>query len=415
MLQRIQKARKEYPGQFWLLFVGMLISTIGSSMIWPFLMIYVSKKLQLPLTQTASLMSINAIMGLIFSFVAGPITDRLGRKWVMVISLLGTGLTYLYMSAAGTYVEFAITQCFMGALGPLYRVGADAMMADLIPAEKRPDAYSLMRMSNNAGVSIGPAVGGIIATQSYNLAFLIAAGGMIFYALLMTLRAHETLPATAASSLKGKSLFTGYGRIFKDREFLGFVSAFTLTSMLASLVWILLPVYANTNFKVPENQYGFIPTTNAIMVVAFQFLVTLVTKKFKPLAVMAVGTAFYAVATFMVSLFTGFWGFWICMVIMTVGELILIPTASTFTANIAPMDMRGRYMSIFGLTWSVAFGIAPILGGFLNDQFGPRTIWYGGGVIGILAISAFVIMTLKYGQKKVMPAILPTIGELDPD
>jgi MFS family permease len=412
MLDRFNRARKEYPGQFFLLFVGMLISTIGSSMIWPFIMIYVSKKLTLPLTQIASLMTMNAIMGLIFSFIAGPITDRLGRKWVMVVSLLGTGLTYLYMSAAGTFLEFAVTQCFMGALSPLYRVGADAMMADLIPAEKRPDAYSLMRMSNNAGVSIGPAIGGIIATQSYTVAFYLAAAGMIFYSILLAVRAKETLPASAAVSQKGTSLFNGYGRIFKDREFIGFVSAFTLTSMLASLVWILLPVYANTNYHVPESQYGFIPTTNAIMVVAFQFLVSLVTQKFRPLPVMMVGTAFYAIATAAVVLFAGFWGFWACMVVMTIGELILIPTASTFTANIAPTDKRGRYMSIFGLTWSIAFGMAPILGGFLNDQFNPHAIWYGGAVIGAASILAFLYLHKRYSSTAVPKPLLSTDEQL---
>lgn len=346
MLNRFNRARNEYPGQFWVLFAGMLISTIGASMIWPFLMIYVSKKLMLPLIQVASLMTLNAIMGLVFSFIAGPIIDRFGRKWVMVISLMGTGVMYLYMSAAATYVEFAITQCLMGALSPLYRVGADAMMADLIPTEKRPDAYSLMRMSNNAGGSIGPAIGGIVATQSYALAFYIAAAGLMVYGILIALKAKETLPTGSSAQLKGKSIVSGYGRIFRDREFIGFVSAFTLTSMLASLIWILLPVYSNTNYHVPENQYGFIPTTNAIMVVAFQYMVTLVTKRHKPLSVMTVGTAFYAIATGLVVLFTGFWGFWFCMVIMTIGELILIPSATTYTANIAPADMRGRYMSV---------------------------------------------------------------------
>jgi len=51
MIARLKTAQKEYPGQFWVLFIGMLISTIGQSMIWPFLMIYVSKKLQLPLAR----------------------------------------------------------------------------------------------------------------------------------------------------------------------------------------------------------------------------------------------------------------------------------------------------------------------------------------------------------------------------
>ena len=395
MISRFQRVRNEYPGQFWLLFIGLLISTIGSSMIWPFLMLYVSKKLQLPMAQTATLMTLNAVMGLTFSFIAGPIIDRLGRKWVMVISLVGNGLMYVLMSRAETFLAFAVAQALMGALNPLYRVGADAMMADLIPAEKRSGAYSIMRMSNNAGVAIGPAIGGIIAARSYNTAFYIAAAGMMIYGILLALRARETLPETPRREVRG-GIFQGYGSIFRDREFIGFCAAFTLTSMLASMVWILLPVYANTNYGVPESQYGFIPTTNALMVVALQFLVTLVTRRFRSLPVMAVGTVFYALATGLVAISSGFWGFWFCMVVMTIGELIISPTATTYTANLAPADMRGRYMSIYGLTWSVAMGIAPVFGGFLNDTLGPRTIWYGGGIIGVISVIAFLSMVKKF-------------------
>ncbi|PKN99748.1 MAG: hypothetical protein CVU42_07100 [Chloroflexi bacterium HGW-Chloroflexi-4] len=394
MIAKLKIAQKEYPGQFWILFIGMLISTIGQSMIWPFLMIYVSKKLELPLAQTASLISMNAAMGLIFSFVAGPIIDRLGRKWVMVVSLVGMGIMYFFLSRAATFVEFAAAQCLMGALTPLYRVGADAMLADLIPAEKRTDAYSLLRMSNNAGVAIGPAIGGLVASTSYTLAFYVAAAGLAFYGLLIALRAKETLPSGVSNTLKGKFIFSGYGHIFRHREFMGFIGAFTLTTMLASMVWVLLPVYSNTNFDLPEKLYGFIPTTNAVMVVALQYLVTLVTRRHKQMAVLTVGTVFYAVSTAMIALFTGFWGFWLCMVIMTIGELIISPTATTYTANAAPIEMRGRYMSMFGLTSSVASLIAPVLGGALSDQFGGRTIWLGGGVIGLLAIGAFFWLTV---------------------
>ncbi len=400
MINRLNQARKEFPGQFWILFVGMLISTIGQSMIWPFLMIYVSKKLNLPLAQTASLISLNALMGVIFSFVAGPIIDRLGRKWIMVISLVGNGVMYFFLSMATTYAEFAIAQCVMGALTPLYRVGADAMMADLIPAEKRSDAYSLLRMSNNTGVAIGPAIGGFVASSSYTLAFYLAAAGLSIYGLLIALKANETLPEGVSDTLKGKSVFAGYAHIFRHKEFMGFVGAFTLTTMLASFVWTLLPVYSNTNFNVPESQYGFIPTTNAIMVVTLQYLTTLITRKHPVMKVLTVGTAFFAVSTLMVAFFSGFWGFWICMVIMSVGELILSPTATTYTANAAPADMRGRYMSVYGLTSSIASIFAPMLGGFLNDAISPRAIWYGGGAIGVLAIAAFFALSLQVESKR---------------
>jgi MFS family permease len=396
MLNRLRITYREYPAQFWLLFTGMLISTIGSSMIWPFLTLYVSKTLDLPLTKVTTLVTMNAVMGLIFSFVSGPICDRLGRKWVMVISLFVNGCTYLVMSQAHTFTMFAVCQSVMGAFNPLYRVGADAMMSDLIPSEKRSAAYSLMRTSNNLGVAIGPALGGFVASRSYTIAFCVAAAGLIIYSLLLTFRAKETLPAEAAASLKGKQVFSGYGRIFRDREFMGFIVSFTFTSMLASLIWILLPVYTNQNFGISEYLYGWIPTTNAIMVVAFQYAINLVTRRHKPLWVMAAGSAFYAVGTTLVAVFTGFWGFWLCMVITTVGELILIPTATTYTANKAPMEMRGRYMSIYNVTYSIASATAPVIGGVLNDNLGPRTIWQGGGVVGVVSVLAFALMALIF-------------------
>ena len=200
MIRRFQSILNHYPRQFWLLFFGLLISTLGASMIWPFLMIYVSERLALPLTTTASLMTINAGMGLLSSFIAGPLTDRAGRKWVMAVSLAVNGLSYLMMSHAASLPAFAVLMGLSGAFNPLYRVGADAMMADLIPAEKRIDAYSLLRTSNNVGVAIGPAVGGLIAATSYTVAFYCAAAGMLTYSLLVIFLATETLPGRSEST-----------------------------------------------------------------------------------------------------------------------------------------------------------------------------------------------------------------------
>ena len=399
LFSRLKKLVKDFPPQFWLIFAGMLISTIGASMIWPFLMIYVSKKLVIPLAQVASLITINAAMGLIFALVAGPIIDRVGRKWIMVISLVGNGLAYILLSQAQTYGEFALAEALLGAFNPLYRVGADAMIADLIPPEKRPTAYAILRMSGNTGVAIGPAIGGFIAVQSYTTAFFIASAGMIVYGLLLAAKAHETLPVFDRGTQR-RAVFEGYGRILRDREFMSFTLVFTLTSMLASLIWVLLPVYSNLQFGIPENRYGFIPTTNAVMVVTLQYLVTTVTKRFKPLYVMTVGTAFYAAATALIALFGGFWGFWFCMVVMTIGELILIPSSNTYTANLAPADMRGRYMSIYGLTHSVASGVAPLLGGFLSDTISPRATWVGGGILGLVSVIAFLALAARYRENK---------------
>ena len=405
MSELIAKTR-QYPRQFWLLFWGMLLSTIGSSMIWPFLMVYASERLNLPLTQTASLVTINSTASLIMTFTAGQITDRAGRKMVMVVSLMANAVVYLFLSHAETYIQFAILMVMLGASNPLYRVGADAMLADLITPKKRADAYSVMRMSNNAGVAIGPSVGGFLAAASQYLAFYIASAGLFIFGLLILFFAVETLPKEGKEeTVRKKERWGGYDRVLKDGLFTSTIANMIFGLITASLMWVLLPVYATKEMGVPKQLYGFIPTTNALMVVFLQVLVTQWTKKRPALRMIAFGMFFYAIGVGTVVLGTGFWGLWTSMVIISIGELIIVPTSSTFVANLAPADMRGRYMSIYGLTWSLSIGIGPLLGGFLSDSFGPPATWIGGLFIGLASTFIFFIIDRTYRKKKLAPEV----------
>ncbi|HEX9115902.1 MAG TPA: MFS transporter, partial [Anaerolineae bacterium] len=329
--------------------------------------------------------------------------------WVMVVSLATNALCYLLMSQASTFGQFAVLMTLNGAVNPLYRVGTDAMMADLIRPEKRLDAYALLRLSNNIGVAVGPAVGGLLAATSYHLALYGGATGLAIYSVLITLFAVETLPGRglrraaeddgpaprAAWRGRGGERFGGYGSILTDRPYMAFVVAFILTQACTALIWVLMAVYAKRNYGVPESQYGLIATTNALMVVFFQLAVTRVTRRFPPLRVLALGAAIYAAAVAGVALATGFWGFWAVMIVMTVGELILAPTSSTYAANRAPADKRGRYMSIYGLTWGIAAGLAPVAGGALNDNLGPRSTWFGGGLVGLTGVILFLFQSAR--------------------
>jgi predicted MFS family arabinose efflux permease len=239
----------------------------------------------------------------------------------------------------------------------------------------------------------------------------MAAAGLIFYGLMVTFLAKETLPQRDPNQARKVERFGGYGRILRDRQFMSFNLVFTLTQICAALIWVLLAVYAKQNYQVPENRYGFIPMTNALMVVFFQIWVTQKTKGHAPMGVLALGSLFYALGVGSVVLGGGFWGFWTSMVILTIGELILSPTATTLAANLAPPDMRGRYMSLYGLTWNVAAGIGPVLGGLLNDNISPVAIWYGGALVGMVATLGFVLLSRRYPQLVVTQAAV--VGEAD--
>ena len=399
MLESFRATIARYPPQFWLLVTGMFISTVGTSMIWPFMTIYVSERLDLPLTDVAGIITLNGFVALFASFIAGPLTDRFGRKWIMALSLIGNGLTYLLLSQAGTFVTLTTLMAMRGLFQPLYRVATNAMVSDMITDDRRADAFAILRTSNNAGLAIGPAIGGFVVVNSYTTSFIAAAVALVSYGLLIAFRARETLPVVPEVEDQVKSRFRGLRHILRDSQFLSFLFAFTLFRIMTAMLWILLAVYLKQNYDVLESQYGLIQMTNAALVVFFQVAVTSVTKRYLPLPVLALGTLIYALGVGSIAIGQGFWGFWLSLVIITMGELMIMPTSNTLVADLAPIDMRGRYMAAFAFAPGVGRSIAPMIGGLLNDLIGPRAIWIGGGLFGLTSAACYALMSRRYSAR----------------
>lgn len=408
MYLRLRHTYNLYPRQFWLIAVGLLIMSAGASMIWPFLMIYASDKLNLPLSKAATLITLNASAGIVATLMAGAVADRFGRKLVMTVSLLSNGVIYLFLARADTYGAFAILMILAGFSNPLYAVGSDAMLADLLPVEKRNDGYAIIRIANNAGIAIGPAVGGFVAGHSYDLAFYGAAAGMLSYGFLLLFMAKETLDRAAVrSQVLTHKISGGFQRVLRDRGYLAFTALIAFGLIAPAMLWSLLAVYTNQNYGLTEQLFGWIPTTNALMCVFIQFPVTQITKRHNPLLVITLGMVVYALGVGSVALMAGFGGFWLSMVIMTFGELILVPTASKFVADRSPVDLRGRYMSIFWLTQGLSRAIAPLYGGWLNDSISSKAIWVGG--LGVGLSSSLGLFALS----KNLPETLPETSTTD--
>jgi MFS family permease len=192
----------------------------------------------------------------------------------------------------------------------------------------------------------------------------------------------------------------GYGRVFQDKSYMVFVALLSLGLIAPTMLWILMPVYAKTNYGIPEALYGWIPTTNAVMCVFLQYWVTSITRRYRTLPVVSAGMLIYALGAGSVALMSTFWGFWMSMVILTFGELTVVPTASKYVADLAPADLRGRYMSVHWLGWGLARTLSPIIGGFLNDKIAPRAIWMGGLLIGLTSTLGLFLLSRVSAARK---------------
>ncbi len=190
--------------------------------------------------------------------------------------------------------------------------------------------------------------------------------------------------------------------MLKDKEFVTMIALYSFGWIIVAMIWLLMPVYANQQYSISENQYGLIPTVNGLMVIFLQVSVTKRTKHFRPLAMITLGMFLYAIGTGTVAFASGFWGFMLSIVIVTIGELIIVPTSSAYVANRAHPEMRGRFMGIYNLAWSFARGVGPVFGGWMSDSFGPTSIWYGGFIIGALSSLGLLFLTLATRRREVV-------------
>ncbi len=399
LIIRLKHLFHSYPRQYWLLMAGMLVNTIGMGFVWPFLNIYLKEELGIPLSVATLLPLLEQFVSLFTTLGAGSIADRFGRKGLMVLSLGAVAIIFALMGFAATWWIFAILMALRGFFLPLYRVAGDTMVADLITDdERRLPAYSLLRTTNNLGVAIGPVLGGIVASYSYRASFLTAAFAMGAFALLVYRGMSETMPDQPAAAPRSTSDRAprptpgagGYGQIARDYLFLLAVLAFTFNGMGAGLPFQLLGIYGKENFQVSEAQVGLVMMVNAMMVVLFQVAVANATRRFNRLLVLASGALFYAVGVSSFALGDRAWHFALSMAILSMGELLIAPTFTSFAVSLAPEAMRGRYMSVYWVGWSFSRGIGPALAGRIYENVAPSAIWLMGGGFNLLAVALFL-------------------------
>jgi hypothetical protein len=92
--------------------------------------------------------------------------------------------------------------------------------------------------------------------------------------------------------------------------------------------------------------------------------------------------------------------FLVAMVIITIGEMFVSPTGQAIVARLAPEDMRGRYMAIFGFSWVIPMAVGPLLAGMVMDNFNPNWVWYAAGILGIASAGAFYLLEMQVNKTR---------------
>jgi MFS family permease len=277
------------------------------------------------------------------------------------------------------------------------------MVADLLPADRRQEAFSITRVSMNLGVVLGPAVAGLALGwgASFRQLFLAAAAGCLLMVVVVVLRVEESRPASASSRVRhvdsaGRS---GYGIVLADRRFLAFCAVAVLPVFCIGNFGSIYSVYITGYLDVAYGTWGWLLAMNALIVASVQYPLVRALKWKNRMVLLAVSSALLG-AGIGGSAFAGpLWSLVILVVVMSFGEVLLSPVASAEVSEFAPEAVRGRYMGVWTVVWNGGAALGPAFGGWAMDAIGGREAFIVLLVVGLVGAAMFMALAPSWRRR----------------
>jgi MFS family permease len=377
-----------FPRAFWVLFVGTLINRIGGFVL-TFLAIYLTEVRSLSIGQTGAIVSCYGVGAIGAALTGGILADRIGRRPTLVGALMLGGAAMLLLGFARSLPEIAVMAALTGLLYELYRPVVSATVADLVAPEDRPRAYSLIYWAVNAGASVAPLIGGLIAARSYHALFVGDAATTFMYGLIVWKALPETRPAQHAHA--GDKPPAGLRIVWRDRRFMVTCVLLTALCVIFFQSFTVLPLDVRAH-GISTAGFGVLMAVNGVLIVLLQPFAGGVIRgrsRFRVLALAALligtGVGLNALA--------GTLPWYACAVVVwTLGEILYSPAGSSLAADLAPIELRGRYQGVLSMSFSAGFFLAPLVGGWAAGAFGFPIVWTASLAAGIVTAVGFLVL-----------------------
>lgn len=364
----------------------------------PFLTIFLSRNTSLSLPAIGLLVGLTPLASTAGGFLGGHLSDRFGRRAILLISLGGSVAAYSGFFLAAEFalaspavpLYFGALSLFSGLFSSFFWPVTQALISDVASDEQRRHVFRYRYVITNIGGAVGPMLAVAFGFATAGRAFLVSA---LFYAILLVLfailvaRLHPTGPAQ--TEVPRKSFKDSLAVLGNDRMLLFFVLAAILFGIGYAQIESNLSRFVYQNFEDGVRLFSELIVLNAFSVLLLQPFSHLVESRISARAEMLLGTALFCIGCFVMALLPH-WrpALYGGVFIITLGEVLIVPTLSTLVDEIAPAHLRGLYFGAAGLR-QLGPALGPALGGIVLTQLGAPGLFLS--MAAVAALSALAI------------------------
>jgi MFS family permease len=393
------------PPTYWLIWVGTLINRLGGFVI-PFLTLYLTTQRAIPVSQAALMVSLFGAGSFLAQLSGGELTDRLGRRPVMLMSFFITPIFMVILGLARDLLLISVATLIVGFFTDLYRPAVGAAIADLVPAESRTRAYGYNYWAINLGAAIAPILAGLMAQYDYLILFIADAVTTAVFGLIVLFGIRETRPAET-HHVADMPISERISQL-KRAPILLIYSLITLFfGMIYTQGYVSLPLDMQSHGLGPD-QYGTAIAVNGFLIILVTIPVSNMARGWPRFETAAVSAVLLGLGFGFTALASNFPLFAISIVIWTLGEIAATSVGPTIIADLSPIDLRGLYQGIFGAAWGLSYFLGPLVGGWVYENLGADTLWIGCLAVGIMIAFCYLALSAPAKRQMTQSGTLPS-------
>jgi MFS family permease len=377
------------PRECWVLFATNLVNRAGM-MVLPFLVLYLTRELGFSASRAGLVFAIYGATAIVAGPVSGRLSDRIGALPIMRTSLFSSGTALLVFPLAHTFGAVVGITMLWAACAEIFRPASLAAITHVVTAEQRKPAFALNRLAINLGMSIGPALGGFLATVSFHAMFIVDGLTTLLAGGVLLVTRWNAPTGGHLKPVEGHESHLAVSSIFSDARLAIFLSASVMVGIVFFQHESALPLYIVQYLHLSPAFYGMLFSINTLLIVALEVPLNTATARWPTTWSLVGGCMLFAIGFGALALVVSPSGILAMVVVWTFGEMTLFPAMATHLGEIAPPAQRGTYMGAYSMSLSIALTLGPWLGNELLAAAGPRGVWsvmFALGVLGAILMA----------------------------